>query len=254
MDRLVFVLGALREEINLIRGQMTVDEQFKVGRADAWSGNWEGVRIILVRTGIGKDCALSALEKVLSRANPSLILSIGYAGGLDPKLKVGDVILADHVLEIKTGLTNVGSYPIDLKRLKSLEGLACPKKIVVHRGILITVNQVVDKSSAKQELGSRYNALAVDMETAPLVAHATHNNLSFLSVRAVSDTVEQSLVDVSSFISDDGEASKLKAGWYAMTHPHRIKSFISLRMQSQQATRNMTEFIGVFMRTYRYSS
>ena len=71
MDRLVFVLGALREEINLIRGQMTVDEQFKVGRADAWSGNWEGVRIILVRTGIGKNCALSALEKVLSRANPS---------------------------------------------------------------------------------------------------------------------------------------------------------------------------------------
>ena len=116
-----------------------------------------------MRTGIGKDCALSALEKVLSRANPSLILSIGYAGGLDPKLKEGDVILADHVLEIKTGLTTVGSYPIDLKQLKSLEGLACPKKIVVHRGMLITVNQVVDKSSAKQELGSRYNALAVDM-------------------------------------------------------------------------------------------
>ena len=72
MDRLICILGALREEINLIRGQMTVDEQFKVGRADAWSGNWEGVRIILVRTGIGKDCALSALEKVLSRANPFL--------------------------------------------------------------------------------------------------------------------------------------------------------------------------------------
>ena len=84
------------------------------------------------------------------------------------------------------------------------EELVCSKKIVVHRGMLITVNQVVDKSTAKQELGSRYNALAVDMETAPLVAHATHNNLSFLSVRAVSDTVEQSLVDVSSFISDDG--------------------------------------------------
>ena len=254
MSRLVCILGALREEINLIRGQMTVDEQFKVGRADVWTGNWEGVRIILVRTGIGKDYALSALEKVLNRANPSLILSIGYAGGLDPKLKVGDVVLADHVLKINKALMDVGSYPIDLKQLELLEGLACSKKIVVHRGKLITVDQVVNDSTVKQELGSRYNALAVDMETAALVAHASEKKISFLSVRAVSDTVEQSLVDVSSFIGDDGEVSKLKAGWYVLTHPHTIKNFISLHGQSQQATRNMTEFIGIFMRTYRHSS
>ena len=93
MDQLICILGALREEINLIRGQMTVDEQLKLGQADAWIGNWEGGRIILVRTGIGKDFALCALEKVLNRLNPSLILSIGYAGGLNLKLKVGDVVL-----------------------------------------------------------------------------------------------------------------------------------------------------------------
>ena len=92
------------------------------------------------------------------------------------------------------------------------------------------------------------------METAALVAHATEKKISFLSVRALSDTVEQSLVDVSSFISDDGEVSKIKAGWYFMTHPHTIKNFVSLRRQSQQATRNMTAFIGVFMRAYQHSS
>lgn len=253
MDRLICILGALRDEINLIRRQMTIDGQFKIGLSDAWTGSWEGVRIILVRTGIGKGFALSALEKVLNRVNPSLILSIGYAGGLDPKLKVGDVVLADHVLEINKGLTDVGSYPIDLKKLELLERLTCPKKIVVHRGKLITVDQIVDDAAVKQELRSRYNAVAVDMETAALIAHATEKNLSFLSVRAVSDTAEQSLVDVSSFVGDDGEVSKLKAGWYVMTRPNTIKKFISLRGQSQQATRNMTEFIGVFMRTYQHS-
>jgi len=252
MDKLICILGALREEVNLIRRQMTIDEQFKVGRADAWTGNWEGVHIILVRTGIGKDCALSALEKVLDRGNPSLILSIGYAGGLDPKLKVGDVVLADHVLKINTALTDVHSYPIDLKQLESLEGLACSKKIVVHRGKLITVDQVVSDSAVKLELGSRYNALAVDMETAALVAHAAEKKISFLSIRAISDTIEQSLIDVSSFVGDDGKVSKLKAGWYVMTHPCTIKNFLSLRGQSQQATRNMTKFVGFFVRAYRH--
>ena len=254
MDRLICILGALRKEIGLIRGQMTVDEQFKVGRADAWTGNWEGVPIILVRTGIGKDCALSALKEVLNRANPSLIFSIGYAGGLDPKLKVGDVVLADHVLKINKALMDVGSYPIDLKQLELTEGLVCSKKIVVHRGKLITVDQVVNDSTVKQELGSRYNALAVDMETAALVAHASEKKISFLSVRGISDTVKQSLVDVSSFIGDNGEVCKLKAGWYVMTHPRQIKKLISLRGQSQQATRNMTKFLEVFVQAYRQFS
>ena len=251
MDRLICILGALRDEINLIRRQMTIDGQFKIGLSDAWTGSWEGVRIILVRTGIGKGFALSALEKVLNRVNPSLILSIGYAGGLDPKLKVGDVVLADHVLEINKAFTEVGNYPIDLKHLQLLEE-SYPNKIGVHRGKLITVDRVVDDSAVKQELGSRYNALAVDMETAVLIAHATKKKIPFLSVRVLSDTVKQSLVNVSSFIGDDGEVSKLKAGWYIITHPPTLKNFMSLRRQSQQATRNMTEFIGIFMRTYRH--
>ena len=252
MDRLICILGALREEINLIKVQMTVDEQLKLGQADAWIGNWEGVRIILVRTGIGKDFALSALEKVLNRVNPSLILSIGYAGGLDLKLKVGDVVLADHILKINTSLTDVGSYPINLKQLALLEGLTFPKKIEVYRGKLITVDQVVYDSAVKQELGSRYNAMAVDMETAMLVAYANDKNIIILSVRAISDTAKQSLVDVSSFVGNDGEVSKLKAGWYAMTHPNTVKNFISLRGQSRLASRNMTEFLGFFMRTYSH--
>jgi len=251
MDRTICVLSALREEINLIRKRMNVESQIKIGQADLWVGKWEGVNIFLVRTGVGKNCALNALEKVLLRVNPSLILSIGYAGGLNPKLKVGDVFLADKVLEINPASNAVRNHSLDLKQLELLDELNLSKKIVVHRGALITVDQVVDDTLVKQELGLRFNALAVDMETAVLIEHANEKKIPFLSVRAFSDTVEQSLVNVSSFIDSNGRVSKLKAGWYAMTHPRRIKQFISLRGQSQQATRNMTDFLEVFMRAYR---
>ena len=250
MDRLICVLGALREEIKLIRGQMTITEQFKLGRADAWTGCWEDVPILLVRTGIGKDCAIEALEKVLSRVNPSLIFSIGYAGGLDPKLTVGDLILADQVLKINAAHVDVGSYPIDLKKIELLEGMVYLKKIAVYRGKLITVDQVIADSATKAKLGSLYNALAVDMETAALIDHATKKNISILSVRAISDTFEQSLLNVSSLLGDDGEVSRIKAGWYVITHPHRIKNLICLREQSEKATRNMTEFLRVFLHKY----
>ena len=253
MDRLICILGALREEINLIRGQMTVDEQFKFGKADAWAGKWEGTRIVLVRTGVGQNFALKALEKVLNQVNPSLILSIGYAGGLDPKLKVGDVVFSDHVLRVDRALNDVGSYRIEIKKADFFEKLTCPEKIVVHKGKLITADQVIGDPAVKKKLGSRYNALAVDMETAALVAHAVEKNITIFPIRAISDTAEQSLVDVSSFISGDGEVSKLQTGWYAVTHPYTIKNFISLHRQSQLATLNLTEFVGFFIRTYLYS-
>ncbi len=87
MKEPIFILGALREEISEIRKLMIVKEQFKVGHADVWVGVWEGVRIVLVRTGMGKECALDSLKKGLNKTYPALVLSIGYAGGLDSKLQ-----------------------------------------------------------------------------------------------------------------------------------------------------------------------
>ena len=103
MNQPIFILGALREEINLIRKLMIVKEQLKAGHADVWVGSWEGVSIVLVRTGMGKNCALSALKEVLSRTVPILVLSIGYAGGLDLRLKfLSDVFqqVCDQFLEV----------------------------------------------------------------------------------------------------------------------------------------------------------
>ena len=249
MDQPIFILGALQEEINQIRKLMIVKEQIKAGHADVWIGSWEEVSIVLVRTGMGKDCALRALKEVLSRTVPALVLSIGYAGGLDLRLKVGDLVIADKILEIDQDATFSKSYPVNSQELDLFDRLSSQKKIMVYRGTLITVNQVISDSSTKQELGSCHKALAVDMETSSLIAHAIGKNIPFASVRAISDTMEQSLIDTSSFVDNEGKVSKSKAGWYIATHPHVIKNLISLRSQSQKATSNLTEALGVFLRT-----
>jgi len=249
MNQPIFILGALREEINLIRKLMIVKEQIKAGHADVWIGSWEEVSIVLVRTGMGKDCALSALKEVLSRAIPALVLSIGYAGGLDLRLKVGDLVVADKVLEIDQAANFSKSYLVNPQQPDLFERLTSQKKIMIYKGTLLTVNQVISNSSAKQELGSSHKALAVDMESSSLIAHCIEKQIPFVSVRAISDTMEQSLINTSSFVDGEGKVSKIKAGWFAATHPHAIKNLISLRSQSQKATANLTEILGVFLRT-----
>jgi len=246
MDQPVLILGALREEIAGIRGGMLVEDQFKAGHGDVWSGTWENRSIVLVRTGVGKKCANKVLEDVLHRVEPSLILSTGYAGGLSHDLNVGDLVVADRVLddsaESFSGEELSAAAP-DRQWLDQVKGLNPSGRFSIHYGTLLTVSGVVADSSAKLQLGSRCGALAVDMETSVLLTGAGEKNIPFLSIRAVSDTADQSLADVSSLVGKDGTVSKLKAGWYVATHPQTIPHFISLRQQSQKATRNLTDFI-----------
>jgi len=246
MDQPVLILGALREEIAGIRGKMLVEDQFKAGHGDVWSGTWENRSIVLVRTGVGKKCANKVLEDVLHRVEPSLILSTGYAGGLSHDLNVGDLVVADRVLddsaESFSGEELSAAAP-DRQWLDQVKGLNPSGRFSIHYGTLLTVSGVVADSSAKLQLGSRCGALAVDMETSVLLTGAGEKNIPFLSIRAVSDTADQSLADVSSLVGKDGTVSKLKAGWYVATHPQTIPHFISLRQQSQKATRNLTDFI-----------
>ena len=249
MNQPIFILGALREEISQIRKLMIVKEQFKARHADVWIGTWEGVGIVLVRTGIGKDCALIAMKEVLKRTVPALVLSVGYAGALDLSLNVGDLVVADKILEIDLGTTFSKSYPVNSPKLNSFKGLISQEEIKVYKGSLLTVNQVISDSSTKQELGVCHQALAVDMETSSLIAHSIEKQIPFVSVRVISDTMDQSLMNISSLVDEKGEVSKVKAGWYAITHPHIIKNLISLRSQSQKATANLTKILGAFLQT-----
>ena len=81
------------------------------------------------------------------------------------------------------------------------------------------------------------------METIEIALLAREKKIPFLSVRGISDAVDHELIDSSSFLGNDGEISKLKAGWYVLTHPKCLKHAISLRSHTQIATQNLTDFI-----------
>ena len=131
----------------------------------------------------------------------------------------------------------------DQRWLHLAQNVSTPENYKVISGILITADKVIHSPIDKKEFGERFSAEAVEMETSAIAKVSTDKNLPFLSVRAISDSVEQEILDSSSFLGSDGEISKLKAGWYVLTHPGSISSALSLRSQTQQATRTMTDFI-----------
>ena len=242
----ICILGAVRQEISGLKSRMHVEEQIRLGKSDLWRGTLEDQPVILVRTGIGKKNAVASLLSVMDRFPLRMILSIGYAGGLDPDLDVGDLLIADKILDVVSQPSDApssASWTIDPDLVDRVMAVPVGQKAKAKRGTLLTVDQVVAHPEEKQKLYDQSGAMAVDMETSVLVQLAQEKAIPFLSIRAISDTANEELLDVSPFVSPDGEVSPLKAGWYVATHPSSLKFLNTIRQHASRATNVMTDFI-----------
>jgi len=239
MNDCIAIFGAVKEEIAGIKRAMNISDRVRLDKTDAWPGKWGEQNIVLVRSGVGKQRAEDSALQVIDHFQPQALISAGYAGAVQPELNVGDLVIADSILEVN----GKRKYFPDLNWLDRARSIPCSDGIKTVVGGLLSVNTVIHEPAAKRELGRSYCVQAVEMETSAIARVAEEKGLPLLSIRAISDSIEQELLDSSSFLGSDGEISTLKAGWYVLTHPGSIKSALSLRAQTQFATQSMTRFL-----------
>lgn len=245
MSEVICILAALKEEIAGIKGQMTITESLRLKSAHALSGTWQGKEVLVLLSGIGKYRAAEALSMASSRFPLSTVISIGYAGGLHADLKEGDLVLANRVFDSDMVVAQSQQAPSSGMPLDKvfIDRLAGKFPGPTYHGGLLTMDAAVCKPEEKKALGTRYPVIAVDMETAGILPLAQEKQLSILSVRAITDTVDHELVNFSSCMDATGEISRVKAGWHILTHPATLPKIRALRDHCRLATYNLTQFV-----------
>lgn len=235
MEPRIAIIGAIKEEIAGIKEEMQITHTLQWKTGNAFVGEWQGAPIVLVRSGMGRDRARHALVEVADKWDLKEVISIGYAGALDPSLEVGDLVVADQVIAPEGSGKTFKCYSLE-KEIFNTATENRPKA-------LLTVDRVAATPEEKKRLRERFSAVAVDMETSALVAEAQVRDISFISVRAITDTADQELLDCSHLVEEDGDVSKLRAGWHVLTHPGDLKGMIELGQHAKTATANLTEFL-----------
>lgn len=153
--------------------------------------------MVVVCGGIGPEAARRASEAIIGFYHPAVVISAGFAGGLDPALEVGHTFTARYVIDSSDGSrTDIGT----------------------GQGVLISVADIAEVEQ-KAKLGEAYGAHAVDMEAAAVARTAEAHGLKFLACKVISDTSGSSLPPIARFVGSDGKFGTLGFLAYIAVRP-----------------------------------
>ena len=204
---MIGVIGAMEEEVSLLRSYMEEPKELKAGFFEFVYGKLEGQDMVLLRCGIGKVQAAVGCALLIERFNPDLVFNTGVAGGIDSSLTFGDVVLADGLIYHDVDVTAFKYAPGQLPgrpqifsaseeyilnaekavdELKS-EGVL-PQSLSHIRGLIVSGDIFVCDPVLIEKLIKTFPKLkAVEMEGAAIAHTCYLFDIPSLIIRALSD-------------------------------------------------------------------
>ncbi len=93
----IAIVGAMDEEISLLREQLEESKQREIEGYQFYTGKMANKEIIILRSGIGKVSAAIGIALLKFYFQPDYIINTGSAGRLSPDLKVGAIVISSSV-------------------------------------------------------------------------------------------------------------------------------------------------------------
>lgn len=224
----------------------------KLGVGGGPSGGTTDRRPILIVTGLVQEARIAAgpgmavvcsasdpvqLRALLTVFDPKTIrgvVSFGVAGGLDPSLKSGDIVVATEV--VAGDARWLAGLSLSEQQIASI---ALGRRRVV-RGGLAGVEEVVAEKAVKIALRLETGAAAVDMESHIAAAYAAEAGLPFAALRVISDSVSRVLPALArSAIKSNGEIDLGKILRAVARNPRALRGLVSTGIEFNRALKSL---------------
>ncbi|WP_157271404.1 5'-methylthioadenosine/adenosylhomocysteine nucleosidase [Azohydromonas aeria] len=238
MSRLAIV-SAMDQELRGLQAELPDAQCIKRAGREFWVGHLHGQEVVLVRSLIGKVAAATTAAVLLEHFQVGALIFTGVAGGLGQDVRIGDIVVADALLQHDMdaspifprfevplyGQSRFGTDALLSRRLEiacarvladvaadrcaelsraQLQGCGVAHAPRVHRGLIVSGDRFV--SSAPEAAALRRDhadAQAVEMEGAALAQVCHDFNVPCAVMRTISDRADDTAhVDFNRFIED----------------------------------------------------
>jgi adenosylhomocysteine nucleosidase len=178
-----------------------------------------------VRCAASRPAEAERHARELIAAGVPLLISFGIAGGLDPDLRPGDLVVADRVI------TAAGEHP----------ALAdCAAALGARVGAVYGDTALMPDPGYKRALRQSTGALAVDMESGAVAMVAAEAGITCLVIRAVADIAAHGLPPAALISLDLAGRPRLAAVLGSvLTQPRQIPRLIGVARETGAAMRSL---------------
>ena len=202
----------------------------------------------VVLTGIGQRNAERAIRGALAEELAKLVLTCGFAGGLNPELATGTVVFstddssrrrgneADYPLNIQAPPPYVGGYEPCLSAALLAAG-ARPAKFHCAEKVAVTAEE-------KRALWASTGADAVEMESGVIRAICREQNIPSATVRIISDAANEDLpFDFNRLMDANQNLSYGKLAMASLKSPGKIGALLKLQKHTRLAAEKLAEVL-----------
>jgi len=226
----IAIMGAMPEEITPILKIVGEYKTTEYAGNIYYEATYKGSELVIAHSKIGKVFSTLTASSMIQHFGCSKLLFSGVAGGINPSLKIGDLIVASklsqHDLDITAfghpmGYVPGGSVFVEADR----ELIALSKEVAkelgkrVQEGIIATGDQFVHNEKVKEAIVTNFNADALEMEGASVGVVCDALNVPFFILRAISDTAD---TDASFSFDEFMESSAIISAEFVMKMVDKI--------------------------------
>ncbi len=209
----VGIIGAMSVEIEALKAALADPVTETVGGLTFTKGTLEGVSVVLAVCGVGKVFAAMAAQTMIIHYGVRAVINTGVAGTLSDALSIGDIALAENVVQHDMDTSPIGDpvglisglnlvyMPADAALADTIADVIGGMGIRCVRGTVASGDVFVADSGKKTYIRDTFGAVACEMEGAAIGQVCTVNRIPFAVIRAISDGGnEEATMDYPTFV------------------------------------------------------
>lgn len=220
-DRPIALLSPLIEERDALFHRLVDTGTHTIGKLQVTTGKLEGHSVALAESGVGKVASAAIAALIAKSLDCRAVVVCGVAGGIDPALSIGDVVIADRLIQhdyghftnqgirnFRPGVAPIGEArdriafdvppellmriagvvkDIHLPPLPPDLGVATGRPPRIAFGPIVSGDQFINSEQVRERLHRDYAALAVEMEGAAVAQATELIGIPCIVIRSLSD-------------------------------------------------------------------
>lgn len=197
------IIGAMAQEVAILAGYMNEAKITEIAGCKIYEGKIGNTEVALLQSGIGKTAAAVGTTLLLQLTKPAMVINTGSAGGLNPSLNVGDIIISS---EVRHHDVDVTAFGYEKGQLPANPPAFLPNSQLVEiaqketqqagfnavSGLICSGDLFVNGADAIAKIRQDFPTVAaVEMEAASIAQVCHAFDIPFVVVRAISDVADK---------------------------------------------------------------